>query len=195
MQIFKILLISVALGIGLIVGVSQTDAIQENITFEELEILPSPNRENLYTYIFNVCVNETPIEDPKIMVISDMERRGLQLTQVFNSDQCFGAVEKIRAKDPDSIRTELVTYEIRANVDDKRNQIEILKTEQERLQIELREKLREKFPEDGLRKHNNEVREISDALFSTSKRLQDMTAQYYQMQELHHPDEFDEGAR
>ena len=195
MQILKIFLVSVAIGIALTVAMSHTSAIEENITFKELEIIPDPNRENLFSYIFNVCVNETPIEDPKIMVISDMERRGLQLTQVFNSDQCFGAVEKIRAKDPDSIRTELVTYEIHANVDDKRNQIEILKTEQERLQIELREKLGEKFPEGGHQKHIDSVRETSDALFATGKRLQDMTAQFYAMQEFHHPDEFDEGPK
>ncbi len=191
MQIFKILLISVALGIALIVGVSQTDAIQENITFEELEILPSPNRENLYTYIFNVCIGETSIEDPKIMVISDMERKGLQLTQVFNSDQCFGAVENIRAKDPDSIRTELVTYEIHANVEDKRNQIEILKTNQERLQIQLRDEISNKFPEGSVTEHREKIREISDALGNTNQRLQDLTAQFYAMQEFHHPDEFD----
>ncbi len=191
MQIFKILLISVALGIGLIVGVSQTDAIQENITFKELEIIPSPNRENLYTYIFNVCIGETAIEDPKIMVISDMERKGLQLTQVFNSDQCFGAVEKIRAKDPDSIRTELVTYEIHANVEDKRNQIEILKANQERLQIQLRDEISNKFPEGSVTEHREKIRGISDALGATNQRLQDLTAQFYAMQEFHHPDEFD----
>jgi len=191
MQTFKIILLLVAIGIGLTVGITHTSAIKENITFEELEIIPTPNRENLYTYIFNICIGETAIEDPKIMVISDMERKGLQLTQVFNSDQCFGAVEKIRAKDPDSIRTKLVTYEIHANVEDKRNQIEILKTEQERLQIQLRDEISNKFPEGSVTEHREKIRQISDALGATNQRLQDLTAQFYAMQEFHHPDEFD----
>jgi len=195
MQILKIFLVSVAIGIALTVAMSHTSAIEENITFKELKIIPDPNRENLFSYIFNVCVNETPIEDPKIMVISDMEKRGLQLTQVFNSDQCFGAVEKIRAKDPDSIITKLVTYEIHANVDDKRNQIEILKTNQERLQIQLRDEISNKFPEGSVTEHREKIREISDALYAVGKDLQDKTAQYHAMQEYHHPDEFDEGPK
>ncbi len=192
MQISKIFLLSVAIGIGLAVGITHTSAQQENITFEELEIIPDPNRENLYNYIFNVCVNESGIEDPKIMVTSDMERKGLQLTQVFNSDQCFGAVEKIRAKDPDSIKTVLVTYEIHANVDDKKNTIANLKAQQEKQQKELRETLNEKFPEGSITEHKEKVREISDRLYATGKELQDKTAQFYAMQEYHHPDEFDE---
>ena len=192
MQISKIFLLTVAIGIGLAIGITHTSAQQENVTFEELEIIPDPNRENLYSYIFNVCVNESGIEDPKIMVTSDMERKGLQLTQVFNSDQCFGAVEKIRAKDPDSIKTELVTYEIHANVDEKKNTIANLKAQQEKQQKELRETLNEKFPEGSITEHKEKVREISDRLYATGKELQDKTAQYYAMQEYHHPDEFDE---
>ena len=192
MQISKIFLLSVVIGIGLAVGITHTSAQQENITFEELEIIPDPNRENLYSYIFNVCVNESGIEDPKIMVTSDMEKKGLQLTQVFNSDQCFGAVEKIRAKDPDSIKTELVTYEIHANVDEKKNTIANLRAQQEKQQKELRETLNEKFPEGSITEHKEKVREISDRLYATQKLLQDKTAQYYTMQDYHHPDDLDE---
>ena len=192
MQISKIILLLVAIGIGLTVGISHTSAIEENITFEELEIIPDPNRENLYSYIFNVCVNEFAVDDPKIMVTSDMEKVGLQLTKVLNDDTCYGAVEKIRAKDPDSIKTELVTYEIHANVEDKKKVIEDLKVKQDELQNQLREKLKEKFPESGHKKYNTELTAITDALFDTRKELQDKTAQYHAMQEYHHPDEFDE---
>ncbi len=192
MQISKIFLLSVAIGIGLAVGITHTSAQQENVTFEELEIIPDPNRENLYTYIFNVCDNEFAIEDPKIMVISDMEKKPIQLTKVFHSDECFGAVEKIRAKDPDSIVTKLVTFELPEVVDAKEKAIEDLRELQKKQQKELRETLNEKFPEGGHQKHIDKVREISDRLWTTQKLLQDKTAQYYTMQDYHHPDDLDE---
>ncbi len=192
MQISKIFLLTVAIGIGLAVGITHTSAQQENITFEELEIIPDPNRENLYTYIFNVCDNNFAIEDPKIMVISDMEKKPLQLTKVLNSDECFGAVEKIRAKDPDSIVTKLITFELKETVDEKKNTIANLKAQQEIQQKELRETLNEKFPEGSIQEHKDKVREISDRLYATQKLLQDKTAQYYTMQDYHHPDDLDE---
>jgi hypothetical protein len=192
MQISKIFLLSVAIGIGLAVGITHTSAQQENITFEELEIIPDPNRENLYTYIFNVCDNNFAIEDPKIMVISDMEKKPLQLNQVFNSDECFGAVEKIRAKDPDSIVTKLITFELKETTDAKEKAIEDLKILQVKQQKELRETLNEKFPEGSIQEHKDKVREISDRLYATQKLLQDKTAQYYTMQDYHHPDDLDE---
>jgi len=192
MQISKIFLLSVAIGIGLAVGITHTSAQQENVTFEELEIIPDPNRENLYTYIFNVCDNEFAIEDPKIMVISDMEKKLIQLTNVFHSDECFGAVEKIRAKDPDSIVTKLVTFELPEVVDAKENAIEDLRELQKKQQKELRETLNEKFPEGSIQEHRDKVREISDRLWATQKLLQEKTAQYYTMQDYHHPDDLDE---
>ncbi len=192
MQISKIFLLSVVIGIGLAVGITHTSAQQENITFEELEIIPDPNRENLYTYIFNVCDNNFAIEDPKIMVISDMEKKLIQLTNVFHSDECFGAVEKIRAKDPDSIVTKLVTFELPEAVDAKENAIEDLRELQKKQQKELRETLNEKFPEGSISEHRDKVREISDRLWATQKLLQDKTAQYYTMRDYHHPDDLDE---
>ena len=192
MQISKIFLLSVAIGIGLAVGITHTSAQQENVTFEELEIIPDPNRENLYTYIFNVCDNEFAIEDPKIMVISDMEKKLIQLTNVFHSDECFGAVEKIRAKDPDSIVTKLVTFELPEAVDAKENAIKDLRELQKKQQKELRETLNEKFPEGSIQEHRDKVREISDRLWATQKLLQEKTAQYYTMQDYHHPDDLDE---
>ena len=192
MQISKIFLLTVAIGIGLAVGITHTSAQQENVTFEELEIIQDPNRENLYTYIFNVCDNEFAIEDPKIMVISDMEKKPLQLTKVLNSDECFGAVEKIRAKDPDSIITKLVTFELKETVDEKKNSIADLKALQEKQQKELRETINEKFPEGSITEHKEKVREISGRLYATQKLLQDKTAEYYTMQDYHHPDDLDE---
>jgi len=192
MQISKIFLLSVVIGIGLAVGITHTSAQQENITFEELEIIPDPNRENLYTYIFNVCDNNFAIEDPKIMVISDMEKKLIQLTKVFHSDECFGAVEKIRANDPDSIVTKLVTFELPETVDAKEKAIEDLRELQKKQQKELRETLNEKFPEGSIQEHRDKVREISDRLWSTQKLLQDKTAQYYTMRDYHHPDDLDE---
>ena len=192
MQISKIFLLSVAIGIGLAVGITHTSAQQENVTFEELEIIPDPNRENLYTYIFNVCDNNFAIEDPKIMVISDMEKKLIQLTKVFHSDECFGAVEKIRAIDPDSIITKLVTFELPEVVDAKENAIEDLRELQKKQQKELRETLNEKFPEGSIQEHRDKVREISDRLWATQKLLQEKTAQYYTMQDYHHPDDLNE---
>ena len=192
MQISKIFLLTVVIGIGLAVGITHTSAQQENVTFEELEIIPDPNRENLYTYIFNVCDNNFAIEDPKIMVISDMEKKLIQLTKVFHSDECFGAVEKIRAIDPDSIITKLVTFELPEVVDAKEKAIEDLRELQKKQQKELRETLNEKFPEGSIQEHRDKVREISDRLWATQKLLQEKTAQYYTMQDYHHPDDLDE---
>jgi len=125
------------------------------------------------------------------MVISDMEKKPLQLTKVFHSDECFGAVEKIRAKDPNSIVTKLVTYELKDVVNEKENTIKNLKALMEKQQKELKVILDEKFPADGHRKHIEDLRKKSDELWATQKLLQEKTAQYYSMREYHHPDDLD----
>ncbi len=74
----------------------------------------------------------------------------------------------------------------------KKNTIANLKAQQEKQQKELRETINEKFPEGSITEHKDRVREISDRLWATQKLLQEKTAEYYTMQDYHHPDDLDE---
>ncbi len=85
-----------------------------------------------------------------------------------------------------------MTFEIHKEVEDRKKAIENLRKQQTELQKELRDKLNDKFLADRLRKHQEDIRKTSNALFIVQKDLQDKVTQYYSMQEYHHPDEFNE---
>jgi len=73
------------------------------------------------------------------MLYSDIEQKPLWLTHVFHSDECFGAVEKIRANDPDSIEAKLVSYGDYSIIKEMEIKIEDLKNLQDQQQEELKE--------------------------------------------------------
>jgi len=188
MQISKKILFLVVIGVGLIVSVSYIEAQLENVTFQELEIIEDPNRPGYYTYIFNVCDQKFAIEDPVIKIKSDIEKKQLQLSRAFNSDECYSAVEKIRANDPDSIEATLVLFGSTKQIDKIEWEIEDLEAKAQQQHIELQEAMKNRFPEHH-QKYIDDVRVKSDALWETNKKLQHLTAQYYDMMREYHPDQ------
>ncbi len=154
--------------------------------FEELEIIEDPNRPGYYSYIFNFCDNAFAVEDPRFMVVSDLEKKPMQLTGVFYSDNCYGAVEKIRANDPDSIRAELVFYEDPNQIDNFEEKIDKMTAEVDKLRQELKITMDTNYPTHQAYIDATKVK--SDELWGARKQLQHLTAQYYEMMSFYHPE-------
>lgn len=170
-------------------GFNYTQSIAQtpNVYHKEIEIIPDPNDPNLFTFIGSACVDaKGDVLDPKVILYSDMEQKPLWLTHVFSSDECFGAVEKIRANDPDSIEAKLVAYGDYSLIKEMEEKIEDLKTLQNQQQKELMEISSDKFPENH-QKYIDTMREKADALWKTQKLLQQETAKYYEILRYLHP--------
>ena len=177
------------LTVGIVIGLSYSQSMAQmpNVYYVEIEVIPDPNDPKLFTFIGNACVDsKSEILDPKVMLYSDLEQKPLWLTNVFFSDECFGAVEKIRANDPDSIEAKIVSYGNYSVIKEMEEKIEELETLQAQQQQELKEITSEKFPED-LNKHIDATREKSDSLWKTQKLLQKETAKYYEIMRYLHP--------
>jgi len=155
--------------------------------FEELEIIEDPNRPGYYSYIFNFCDNAFAVEDPRFMVVSDLEKKPMQLTGVFYSDNCYGAVEKIRANDPDSIRVELVFYEDSNQIDNFEEKIAKMTAEVDKLRQELKITMETNYPTHQA--YIDATKAKSDELWGARKQLQHLTAQYYEMMSFYHPED------
>jgi len=155
--------------------------------FEELEIIKDPNRIGWYSYIFNFCDNSFDVEDPRFMVISDLEKKPMQLTGVFHDDNCYRAVEKIRANDPDSIRVELVFYEDPDQIDNFEEKIDKIKAKVDKLRQELKTTMETNYPTHQA--YIDATKAKSDELWEARKQLQHLTAQYYEMMSFYHPEE------
>jgi len=165
---------------------SQSTAQTPHIYHEEIEIIQGKINPKLFTFIGSACVDSKgEIINPKVMLYSDLEQKPLTLINVFNSDECFGAVQKILANDPESIEAKIISYGDNSVIKEMEKNIEELKdlqTQQQRAMMELN-------PRD-FDLHNqyiNEMREISDSLFNTQKLLQQETAKYYETQRYLHP--------
>ncbi len=186
----KLLVVFSLLIAGIVFGLNYSQSIAEtpHVYDKEIEIIPDPHDPKLFTFIGSACVDSKgEIIDPKIMLSSDLERKPLWLTHVFHSDECFGAVEKIRANDPDSIEAELVAYGDYSVIKEMEEKIEELENESNKLQLEIRELNPRDF--DQHNQYINEMREISDTLFKTQKLLQKETAKYYEIMRYLHPSE------
>jgi len=186
-----VILATVLVAIGTIVSISVTSAASPEVFILELEIIKQPNRDDRYTYIFNVCVDEAgdgadSIRDPAIVITSDKETRRLQLNRVFLANECVGAVEMIRADDPNSIKANVVTFGNQDVIQDTENRLKELQAQAERQNRELQETLSINFPHH--QDHIDAVSEISDKLFVTRKQLQAATEQYYQKMRYLHPE-------
>ncbi len=188
----KICLVIVSIMIvGLVLGLNhlQIFAQTPEIYNKEIEIIPDPHKPNLYTFIGSACVDSKgEILDPKVMLYSDLEQKPLWITHVFHSNECFGAVEKIRANDPDSIEAKIVAYGNYTVIGEMEEKIDELNRLQTQLQQELQEIRSDKFP-DNHQKYIDAMREKSDALFKTQKLLQKETAKYYETMRYLHPSE------
>lgn len=185
-KLFVILtLFAVTLVIGL--NYSQTTAETPNIYHKDIEIIPDPNRDGVFNFIGNVCVDsDSEIMDPKVMLYSDLEQLPLWLNHVYSSDECFGAVQKINAIDPDSIHAKIVSYGNYSVIEDMEQKIEELKSLQAQQQEELQKIRSDKFYD----KHQDQIddlRRVSDRMFDTQKELQKETADYYNTLAYLHP--------
>ena len=181
----------VLVAIGTIVSISVGSATSPEVFIQELEILKQPNREDRYTYVFNVCVDEAgdgmdSIRDPAIIITSDKETRRLQLDRVFLANECVGAVEMIRADDPNSIKANVVTFGNQDLIKDTENRLKELQAQAEQENRELQKIMSTNYPHH--QDYIDAMNEQSDKLFVTGKQLQAATEQYYQMMRYLHPE-------
>jgi len=186
----KLLVVFSLLIAGIVFGLNYSQSIAEtpHVYDVEIEIIPDLHDPKLFTFVGSACVDSKgEIIDPKVMLYSDLERKPLWLTHVFHSNECFGAVEKIRANDPDSIEAEIVAYGNYTVIREMEEKIEELENESNKLQLEIRELNPRDF--DQHNQYINEMREISDTLFKTQKLLQKETAKYYEIMRYLHPSE------
>ena len=186
----SIVIVSIMI-VGLVLGLNhlQIFAQTPDIYNTEIEIIPDPHRPNLYTFIGSACVDSKgEILDPKVMLYSDLEQKPLWLTHVFHSNECFAAVEKIRANDPDSIEAKIIAYGNYTVIQEMEEKIDELNRLQTQLQQELQEIRSDNFP-DNHQNYIDAMREKSDALFKTQKLLQKETAKYYETMRYLHPSE------
>ena len=186
----KLLVVFSLLIAGIVFGLNYSQSIAEtpHVYDVEIEIIPDLHDPKLFTFVGSACVDSKgEIIDPKVMLYSDLERKPLWLTHVFHSNECFGAVEKIRANDPDSIEAEIVAYGNYTVIREMEEKIEELENESNKLQLEIRELNPRDF--DQHNQYINEMREISDTLFKTQKLLQKETARYYEIMRYLHPSE------
>ena len=186
-----VILATVLVAIGTIVSISVTSAASPEVFIQELEILKQPNRDDRYTYVFNVCVDEAgdgmdSIRDPTILISSDKEDRRLQLTRVFLANECVGATERIRADDPNSIKATVVTFANQDKIKDIENRLKELQEQAEQENRKLQEVMSKKYPHH--QDYIDAMNEQSDELYVVRKQLQAATEQYYQIMRYHHPE-------
>jgi len=190
-----LLLSSVLIGVGLVVSISVGSALSPEVFVQELEILKDPNRDDVYTYVFNVCIDEAgdgmdSIRDPTIIITSDKDTRRLQLERIFLANECVGGVEKIRADDPNSIKAEIVTYGNQDKIFEMEQRIEELKRKAEQEQKELQVIMSTNYPHH--QDYIDAMKEQTDKLWLTRKQLQTTTEQYYQIMRYMHPESLEE---
>jgi len=184
----KLLIVFILLTITTVISLnySQSTAQTPHVYNEEIEIIPDEINPKLFTFIGNACVDSKgEIINPKIMLYSDLEQKPLSLVNVFSSDECFGAVQKILADDPESIHAKVVAYGDNSVIQEMEKNIEELK----KLQTTQQQQIKELNPNDFkiYREYIDAMRKISDSLWDTQKSLQQETAKYYETQRYLHP--------
>lgn len=191
----SLIVLTSVITVGLIASVSVGSALSPEVFVQELEILKDPNRDDVYTYVFNVCVDEAgdgidSIRDPTMLITSDKDTRRLQLARVFLANECVGGVEKIRADDPNSIKAEIVTFGNQDKIHEMEQRIEDLKTKAEQEQQELQVIMATNYPHH--QDYIDAMKEQTDKLWLTRKQLQTTTEQYYQIMRYIHPESLEE---
>ncbi len=186
-----LLLTPLLIAVGLFVGISVVSAQSPEVFVQELEILKDPNRDDVYTYVFNVCIDEAgdgmdSIRDPSIIITSDRENRILQLERVFLANECVGGVSKIRADDPNTLRAKILTYGNNDKLVEMEQRIKDLKVQAEQQQQELRVIMQTNFPHH--QDYIDAMNEQTDKLWQTRRQLQTTTEQYYEIMRYIHPE-------
>jgi hypothetical protein len=185
----KLLVVFTLFAVTLVMGLNYSQSIAEtpNIYHKDIEIIPDPNMPGLYNFVGNVCVDsDGEIMDPKVMLYSDLEQLPLWLNHVYKSDECFGAIQKINANDPDSIYAKIVSYGNSTVIEEMEQKIEELKSLQAQQQEEVKKIRSDKFYD----KHQDQIddlRRVTDRMFETNKQLQKETADYYNTMAYLHP--------
>jgi hypothetical protein len=185
----KLLVVFTLFAVTLVMGLNYSQSIAEtpNIYHKDIEIIPDPNRPGYFTFIGNMCVDsDGGIMDPKVMLYSDLEQLPLWLNHVYSSDECFGAVQKIAADDPDSIYAKIVSYGNSTVIEEMEQKIEELKSLQAQQGAELQKIRSEKFYEHH-QDQIDDLKRVSDSMFETGKLLQKETADYYNTMAYLHP--------
>ena len=187
----KSIIVVTLLMAGVVIGLnySQSTAQTPHVYHKEIEIIPDPLEPDLYTFIGNACVDaKGEVLNPKVMLYSDIEQKPLWLTNVFQSNECFGTVEKIRANDPNSIKAKLVAYGDYSTIQEMERKIEDLKILQDKQQEELKKVTSSTFKANvNHQEYIDTVKEKSDALWITQKQLKEVTAKYYETLRYLHP--------
>jgi len=190
-----LLLTPLLIAVGLFVGISVVSAQSPEVFVQELEILKDPNREDVYTYVFNICIDEAgdgmdSIRDPSIIITSDKDKRILQLERVFLANECVGGVSKIRADDPNSIQAKILTYGNNDKLVEMEQRIKDLQALAEQQQQELRVIMQTNFPHH--QDYIDAMNEQTDKLWQTRRQLQTITEQYYEIMRYIHPESLEQ---
>ncbi len=190
-----LLLTPFLIAVGLFVGISVVSAQSPEVFVQELEILKDPNRDGVYTYVFNSCIDEAgdgmdSIRDPTIIITSDKDTRRLQLERVFLANECVGGVSRIRADDPNSIQAKILTYGNNDKILEFEQRLEELKARAQQEEQELRVIMSTNFPHH--QDYIDAMNEQTDKLWLTRKQLQTATEQYYQIMRYMHPESLEE---
>jgi len=185
----KLLVVFTLLAVTVVIGLEHSQSIAEtpHVYHKEIQIIPDPGNPKLFTFVGHACVDSKgEVLNPRVMLYSDLEQKPLWLVQALESDECFGAVQKILADDPDSIEAKLISYGDYSVIKEIEQKIEELKVLQAQQQKELKKLSDEKFPKD-FNAHIDAMREVSDKLWHTQKLLQKETANYYEILRYLHP--------
>ncbi len=190
-----LLLTPILIAVGLFVGISVVSAQSPEVFVQELEILKDPNRDDVYTYVFNICIDEAgdgmdSIRDPSVIITSDKDKRILQLERVFLANECVGGVARIRADDPNSIQAKILTYGNHDKLLEMEQRIKDLKAQAEQEQQELRVIMSTNFPHH--QDYIDAMNEQTDKLWQTRRQLQSTTEQYYEIMRYIHPESLEQ---
>ena len=178
------------IAILLVANVSMSIAQEPEIFFKDIQIIPgSVQKTDMWTVIFNVCVDGPgdgvdSVMDPRILVSSDIETRPLQLTKVFHANECQGAVQQIRATDPQSISLKVMSFGNYDQIKAMEENIEKLRLQFEQEMANLQSLKEVNFPSN--QQYIDQVRRQADHVNELRRNLQHQTEQFHQiMFELH----------
>ena len=65
---------------------------------------------NEYNYVFKVCAFEEKIKFPTVVITSDSETKSIKLPRQISAEQCNTSAVKIKASNPDSLKSRLLNH-------------------------------------------------------------------------------------
>ena len=180
------------IGILLVANVSMSIAQEPEIFFKDIQIIPgSVQKAGMWNVIFSVCVDGPgdgvdKVMDPRILVTSDIEKRPMQLTKVFHANECQGAIQQIRANDPQSISLKVISFGNYDQIEAMEENLKKLQFEFEREMANLQSLKEVNFPSNQA--YIDQVRRQADHVNDLRRNLQHQTEQFHQIMFNLHPD-------